>query len=201
MACVIAANERRNESGSFFSLPPKEIVDAICSKPVVTAEDLVRAFADLDHDRSRITRELRNVIERHANRIGDRLVLMKDQSRQKLLHLFFGDDHFVMVGPKLFAQMRRAGSSSLRYSASLKPTVNVSTGRDICSDISATFADESTPPDRNTPNGTSDIIRLRIESRSKRRISARCSSSVRPGSFVRRKRVPVLLDVERAVAR
>src|SRR6185295_19441152 len=61
--------------------------------------------------------------------------------------------------------MRLAGSSSLRYSASLKPTVNVSTGRDICSDISATFADVSTPPDRNTPNGTSDIIRESIAKR------------------------------------
>src|SRR6185295_12240431 len=44
--------------------------------------------------------------------------------------------------PNCFA-IRRAGSSSFKYSASLKPTVKVSTGRDICSDISATFAEES----------------------------------------------------------
>ena len=59
-----------------------------------------------------------------------------------------------------------------------KPTVKVSTGRDICSAISATFAEESTPPERKTPNGTSDIMRFRIESRSSRRISARCSPSL-----------------------
>ena len=37
---------------------------------------------------------------------------------------------------------------------------NVRTGRSMSSDINATFVEESTPPERKTPNGTSDIIRL-----------------------------------------
>ena len=43
--------------------------------------------------------------------------------------------------------------------------------------MSATLVEESRPPDRNTPNGTSDIIRLRTDSRSSRRTSATISCS------------------------
>ena len=43
--------------------------------------------------------------------------------------------------------------------------------------MSATLVEESRPPDRNTPNGTSDIIRLRTDSRSSRRTSATISAS------------------------
>jgi hypothetical protein len=51
-------------------------------------------------------------------------------------------------------------------SCSAKATENVRTGSLMSSLISATFVDESTPPDRKTPNGTSLIIRLAIEPRS-----------------------------------
>ena len=59
--------------------------------------------------------------------------------------------------------------------------VNVVTGRDISSLISATFSDESTPPDSSTPNGTSDTIRRAIDCLSRRVSSATASSS--PRSF------------------
>ena len=79
--------------------------------------------------------------------------------------------------------------------------MKVRTGCVINSDISATFADESTPPERNTPNGTSAIMRLRIESRSSFRMFCSCSVSV---SFARRlaggKRVPILFEPNVAVA-
>ena len=41
----------------------------------------------------------------------------------------------------------------------------------------ATFVEESMPPERKTPNGTSDIIRRRIDSRSRCRSRSRMSSS------------------------
>ena len=78
------------------------------ARSFVTAEDFVRAFADLDHDRSRVARQFRNVIERHANRIRDRLVLMKDESGRNSCISFSRDDHFVMVGAKLLRDAPRA---------------------------------------------------------------------------------------------
>ncbi len=48
----------------------------------------------------------------------------------------------------------------------MKPTEKVRTGSLISSDIRATLVDESTPPERKTPKGTSAIIRFSIEARS-----------------------------------
>src|SRR3954468_15630516 len=81
---------------------PKVFVDAKVANVVfITAEDLVGAFADLHDDGSGVAREFRNVVERHANGIGDRLVLMEDEGGKKVVHLFFGDDDFVMIRSKL----------------------------------------------------------------------------------------------------
>src|SRR5215218_5089291 len=44
--------------------------------------------------------------------------------------------------------------------------------------MSATLVEESSPPDRNTPKGTSDIIRLRTDSRSNRLTSSTISVSL-----------------------
>ena len=44
--------------------------------------------------------------------------------------------------------------------------------------MSATLVEESRPPERKTPNGTSDIMRLRTESRSRWRTSATISGSL-----------------------
>ena len=44
-------------------------------------------------------------------------------------------------------------------SPSWKATLKVATFRSLTSDISATMALESMPPDRNAPKGTSDRIR------------------------------------------
>src|SRR5215813_1473465 len=67
-------------------------------------------------------------------------------------------------------EISRADSSSFNSSQSSKPTVKVRTGCVISSDINATFADESTPPERKTPKGTSAIMRFLIESRSSLRV-------------------------------
>ena len=48
--------------------------------------------------------------------------------------------------------------------------------------MSATFVDESSPPDRNTPNCTSAIIRLAIDAWRRRRSSATISPSDMPAS-------------------
>src|SRR5438046_338074 len=45
------------------------------------------------------------------------------------------------------------------YSLFGKPIENVLTGPEQNSDIKATTADESTPPERNAPRGTSEISR------------------------------------------
>ena len=59
--------------------------------------------------------------------------------------------------PKRSATSRACGSSL--YSSWVKPIENVRTGSDDCSAIAATTVEESTPPDRNAPRGTSAIIR------------------------------------------
>ena len=53
--------------------------------------------------------------------------------------------------------------------------VNVVTGRDMSSLISATFIDESTPPESRTPNGTSATIR-RATDFFRRRVSSATAS-------------------------
>ena len=97
--------------------------------------------------------------------------------------------------PKRRATLR-AQSSSLRCSCSEKPTVKVRTGWFISFDITATFAEESIPPESSTPKGTSDInrfstaaskssfVRRTAYSRSAFPLSRRSSgrSSPRPGS-------------------
>jgi hypothetical protein len=46
----------------------------------------------------------------------------------------------------------------------------------------ATFVDESRPPERKTPSGTSDIMRLRTDSLSRRRTSATISCGAIPAT-------------------
>ena len=48
------------------------------------------------------------------------------------------------------------------YSGSSKPMVNVFTGRVLWTCISATTREESMPPERNAPRGTSAIISRRM---------------------------------------
>ena len=74
----------------------------ISAKPIIAGKDLVGAFANLDHDRSGITCKFRNVVERNANRIGDRFVLMIDKFGQELLHVFAANHDFVMIGSETF---------------------------------------------------------------------------------------------------
>ena len=52
----------------------------------------------------------------------------------------------------------RAAYVDSSVAASSKPIVNVRTGSRETRDIAATTADESTPPERNAPSGTSAIM-------------------------------------------
>ena len=64
-----------------------------------------------------------------------------------------------MLGAQVSVRQRRhAGDSS--KAASSNPIVKVCTGRSLCACINATMAELSTPPDRNAPRGTSEIICL-----------------------------------------
>ena len=56
---------------------------------------------------------------------------------------------------------------------------NVRTGPDIASAMSATTMEESIPPLRNAPTGTSLISRMRTHSRSRVKSSSASSSSFR----------------------
>ncbi len=71
-----------------------------------------------------------------------------------------------------------ASGSSL-YRSCVKPIENVLTGADDASDMAATTAAESTPPERNAPSGTSEIIRRRVAARIWSRTSS-CSSASEP---------------------
>ncbi len=71
-----------------------------------------------------------------------------------------------MVGaepPRDLPRVARARCSARSLGSA---TEKVLTGSDVSSDISATLVELSTPPERNTPNGTSLIMRLAIEARS-----------------------------------
>src|SRR3982751_5651123 len=79
-------------------MSPKVFINPQMANVVIVAtEYLVGSLSNLYDNRSRITRQLRDVIERHTNRIGYWLILMKNQVGEKLLHLFFRDDHFVVI--------------------------------------------------------------------------------------------------------
>jgi hypothetical protein len=53
----------------------------------------------------------------------------------------------------------------------------VFTGCELSCAIKATIVEESTPPERNAPSGTSEIILSLVDSRKMRRVSASASSS------------------------
>src|ERR1051325_4431886 len=87
---------------------PELFVDSQMAHIVlITAEYLVGPFADLDDYCSGIARQLRNVIKRNTNWIRNWFVLVKDQVRQKLLHLVLRDDHFMMICSELLRDSPR----------------------------------------------------------------------------------------------
>ena len=61
-----------------------------------------------------------------------------------------------MLGPEFISHAR--GNRRFVEPASAKATVNVLTGLSLCLAIRATSRDESIPPERNTPIGTSLTI-------------------------------------------
>ena len=75
---------------------------------------------------------------------------------------------------------RRASFAS-SCSVSVLPIVNVFTGTPVAFCISATTSEESMPPERKAPSGTSEIIRLRTES-PRRPSSSSSASSTDPGA-------------------
>ena len=64
----------------------------------VAHEELVAALADLDHLDAGVRGELRDVIERNADGIRDRLVLVLDEARQIVEHRAVVDQHLAVIG-------------------------------------------------------------------------------------------------------
>ena len=62
----------------------------------IAGKQLVAAFAG-EHDLHVPGRELRDEIQRHARRVGDRLVLVPDETGERAEVVMFVDDHFVRV--------------------------------------------------------------------------------------------------------
>ena len=110
-------------------------------------------------------RGLRDGVQRHAHRIGQRLVLVPDQLRQVVEKVLVVDDDLVVARAVALGHAARANASSSEAASPSMATENVLTGRSASSAISATFRLESTPPDRNAPYGTSLIMRSPIDSR------------------------------------
>ena len=63
-------------------------------------EDLVRPLADLDDDRPVLAGELGDEVQRDADPVGERLVLVVDQLGQEVLEILRVEDHLVVVGPE-----------------------------------------------------------------------------------------------------
>ena len=85
--------------------------------------------------------------------------------------------------PRARAVCRAAARSSTTGPAPGKPIVKVRGGAGDCRAIAATIAAESTPPDRNAPKGTSDIIwRCTASTKRSRSSAASALASSGPGA-------------------
>ena len=133
---------------------------------LVAVEELVGALADLDDDRPAVACELRHEVQRERTiAVGDRLVLVEDQLRQERLER--RPRRSAPRGGRSRSARRSRARTRARCTrrARRSRSRTCGPGRSSSSAISATLVDESTPPERNTPNGTSAIMRLRIDSR------------------------------------
>ena len=162
----------------------------------VTGERLVAALAG-QHNLYVLLGEFRNKIKRDGRDKADRLVLMPDEIWQSLEKLFRRDRDLVMIGAEFLATSR-AYSSSLA-SRSRKPTENVLIGSLTIVDIIAAIADESMPPDRNIPNGTSAISRSSTDWRNRSRHSFDIFGVAAGLVFRLEAQVPKFADVDAAV--
>ena len=148
---------------------------------VVAAEQLVAAVAR-QRDRDVLARQLRDEKGRDLRGVGERLVIHLGQARDHVERMLGRDVKLGVVGAEMRA--RRPWRAAPRCSrCSWKPIEKVRTGRVLCACISATTVDESMPPDRNAPSGTSAIMRRLTASRSSassaRRPPPRCRRTAR----------------------
>ena len=65
----------------------------------VAAEQLVGAFSNLADDDAIPARELGHVVDRHADRIGERLVLQLHHRRQEVHQILLRQQPLVVLGP------------------------------------------------------------------------------------------------------
>src|SRR6266498_5834573 len=68
---------------------------------LITTKYFVRALTDLDHNCSGISGQFRNIVERNADRIADRFVLVENQIRKESLHFSLRDHYLVMMSVKI----------------------------------------------------------------------------------------------------
>ena len=145
---------------------------------LVAVEELVGALADLHDDRPRLARQSRDEVLRHRRPVRQRLVLVEDELGHELAHRRLVDEDLVMVGAEVARHHARVVAARRSARGPRGAVEYVRTGTSVSSAISATLVEESRPPERKTPNGTSDIMRLRTDSRSRWRTSATISGSL-----------------------
>src|SRR2546425_11727998 len=73
----------------------------------VTAEQLIRTFANLHYLCPGIARQLRDIVKRNTDRVGDRLVLVKDHVGEKIDKVLLADHYFMMIGAVLASDVAR----------------------------------------------------------------------------------------------
>ena len=111
-------------------MPPRSVIESqIACVILITTEQFVRAFADLDDRRAAVVRQFSHVVERHADRIGDGFVLMKNQVGQEIEKLPLRDHDFVMFGGIL--ARHRAGLVDLARFGMIAEADRVGTHRAI----------------------------------------------------------------------
>jgi hypothetical protein len=128
----------------------------------IAAESLVAAIARQGH-RHMLARQLADAVGGDRRAVGIGLVVQPGQ-RVDQIEVVAGDHFAVMVGA--VAVGHRLGEGGFVERGSSKAIEQVLTGSFADSPaIIATTALESTPPERNAPSGTSEIMRRRIDSR------------------------------------
>ena len=138
--------------------------DRLCPEvAIVPGEQLVAAVAR-ERDRHVAARHLRDEERRQLRRVGERLVVPVRDLRDQVERVRPARRR-ARCGRCRGVRRRLWRAPPRRSAVSRKPIVKVRTGRADSACISATTVEESMPPERNAPSGTSDSRRSLTASR------------------------------------
>ena len=191
-----ARRARRRARRSGAGIRSRRAGDGVGDVALIAGEGLVAAVA-VERDGDVPAGQLGEVEARDRRGVGERLAVVADDLRQDLDRVG-ADQELLVLGAEVLARSR-ARAAARRSRSWSKPIENVRTGSGESCAIAATTAEESIPPERNAPSGTSAISRLRVASSSAARIRSH-ELLDRRVELARVVELPVALERDLAVA-